>query len=320
MYSYIGFNKELIFCHPLRQRYGKMTTNELIGCFQPNEFTYVCREKIPIYTYVPDMDCEATLLHPSTSKIPENCEYRFLKLSKTFWIPLHKSNQWLFVTPQTETFTVLCPQKTTTLKLQKKGNLSLKPGCKGYSSYVTLYAVSTFNTNLTNDYVPYAPVDLDCCFEDTEKVNFESIPLHVPLVNIMSNMDELRVASMRADEVQQMIKDQEAKHEQNLYMIATSWGTTLGVIFVMTMCICCGCCCCKCCRNCFFFWGGVWNKWDPKDCWPQTQEKCYVSIYNYNGYRVEYAKTNTSPAISMRSLPELESAITNQPKRMQMKS
>jgi hypothetical protein len=115
----------------------------------------------------------------------------------------------LFVTPQTETFTVLCSGETTTLKLQKEGKLTLKPGCKGYSSYVKLYALSTFYTNLTNDYVPSAPIDFDCCFEDLEKVNFENSPLQVPLVNVMSNMDDLGVASMRADEVQQMIKEQE---------------------------------------------------------------------------------------------------------------
>jgi hypothetical protein len=51
------------------------------------------------------------------------------------------SNQWLFVTPQSETLTALCPQEATTLKLQKEGKLTLKPGRKRYSSYVTLYAV-----------------------------------------------------------------------------------------------------------------------------------------------------------------------------------
>jgi hypothetical protein len=69
-YNYIGFNKEFIVSDPLRQHYGKLTTNELTGCFQPNEFMYVCREELPIYTYVPETDCEATLLHPSTTKIP----------------------------------------------------------------------------------------------------------------------------------------------------------------------------------------------------------------------------------------------------------
>jgi hypothetical protein len=308
-YSYIGFNKELIFSDPLRQHYGKMTINELTGCFQPNEFNYVCKEDIPIYTYVPDLDCEATLLHPSTSKIPRKCEYNFFKLLKTFWIPLHRSNQWLFVTPQIETFTVLCPGETTTLKLETEGKLTLKPGCKGYSSYVTLYALSTLYTNLTNDYIPSAPIDFDCCFEDLEKVDFEKLPLQIPLVNVMSNIDDLRVASMRADQVLETIKEQETKREQNFYMMATSCGSTIGM---MILCTCLSCCCCKCCRTSFFW---LWDKWHPKECWKQTQEKCCVSIYNYNGSRVEYAKTNTSPAISMRSLPELESPSTSQPIR-----
>jgi hypothetical protein len=221
------------------------------------------------------------------------------------------SNQWLFVTPQTETLTVLCPQKTATLKLQKEGKLTLKPGCKGYSSYVTLYAVSTLTTNLTNDYIPSAPIDFNC-FEDTEKVNFEDLPLHIPLVNVMSNMDELRLASMKADEIQQMIKDQELKHDQNPYLMATSCRTALGTVCVMIICICCSFCCCKCCRNSFFW---LWNRWNPKDCWQETQDKCCISICNYYGSRVEYAKTNTSPAISIKSLPELERTITNQPKR-----
>jgi hypothetical protein len=265
--GYINFNKEFMFSDSLRQRFGKITTNELTGCFQPNEFTYVCREEISMYTYIPQMDCEATLLHPSTTKIPNNCEYRFFKLSKTVWIPLHLSNQWLFVNPQTETFTILCPQETTTVEVQKEGKLTLKPGCKGYSSYVTLYAMSAIVTNLTNDYVPSAPIDFDCCFEDLNDVKFEDLPLHVPLVNIMSSVDDLRVASMKTEEVQQMIKDQEIRHNQNFYMVATSWGSTLAIICIIIICICCSYCCCKCCRNGFFWF---WNKWSPRDCWHQS--------------------------------------------------
>jgi hypothetical protein len=40
-YSYIHFNKEFIFSDPLRQHFGRMTANELTGCFHPNEFIYV---------------------------------------------------------------------------------------------------------------------------------------------------------------------------------------------------------------------------------------------------------------------------------------
>jgi hypothetical protein len=63
-----------------------------------------------------------------------------------------------------------------------------------YSSHVTLYATSTVTTNLTEDYVPSAPLDFDCCFKNTLKINFEELPLQVPLVNVMSDMDELRIA------------------------------------------------------------------------------------------------------------------------------
>jgi hypothetical protein len=85
-YSYIGITKEFILSDPLRQHYGKLTTNELTGCFEPSEFMHVCKEEeeIPNYTCVPKMDCEATLLHPSITKMPSNCEYRFFKLSKIF--------------------------------------------------------------------------------------------------------------------------------------------------------------------------------------------------------------------------------------------
>jgi hypothetical protein len=84
-----------------------MTANELTGCFELNEFKHVCREEIPISTYIPGIDCEATLLHLSTTKLPDNCERRNFKLSKTFWILLYMSNQWLFVTPEIETFTIV---------------------------------------------------------------------------------------------------------------------------------------------------------------------------------------------------------------------
>lgn len=177
--------------------------------------------------------------------------------------------------------------------------------------------MSSMVTNSTNDYVPYVPVNFDCCFEDLKDVNFEDLPLHTPLVNIMSSIDDLRVASKQTEEVQQMIKDQEIKQNQRFYTVATSWGATMTIIGIIVMCICCSCCCCKCCRN-GFFW--IWEKWTQRDCWQQAQDKCYVSIYNYNGSKVEYSKTNTSPAISLKSLPEIGDVVTEQPRKVHAES
>jgi hypothetical protein len=195
----------------------------------------------------------------------------------------------------------LFPQETTTLKLQKEGKLTIGRGCKGYSSYVTLYAISALTINQTNDYVPSAPVNFDCCFENMRDVNFEQLPLHIPLVNVMSSIGELRIPSMKAEDVHQLIKEQELKNNQRFYVVATSWGTAFGMICLLIICICCSCC--KCCRN-GFFW--LWDKWTPKDCSCQTREKCCISIYNYNSSKAEYSKTDTSPTVSIKSLPELK--------------
>jgi hypothetical protein len=66
------------------------------------------------------------------------------------------------------------------------------------------------------------------------------------------------------------------------------------------------------------FW--IWEKWSPRDCWQQDQDKCCVSIYNYNGSNVGYTKTNTSPAISLKSLPGIGDVITEQPRRVHTES
>jgi hypothetical protein len=47
--------------------------------------------------------------------------------------------------------------------------------------------------------------------------------LHTPLVNVMSSVDDLRIASVKVDEIQQMIKEQETEYNQNMYKMVTSW-------------------------------------------------------------------------------------------------
>jgi hypothetical protein len=304
-YSYLESTKEFIFIDDLNQHFGKMTTSELTNCFELN-FSYVCKAEIPIYVYVPDMDCEATLLHTSTTKLPKSCEHRIFKLSTTFWIPLHMSNQWLFVTPEMESFTILCPYETTTITLQKEGILSLKPGCKGYSAYVTLYAMSILTVNLTNDFIPTVPIDFDCCFDDIQEVKFDDIPLRAPSVNIMSSSDELRLISLKTDEVQRLIKEQESKSSQNFYSTTTAWSTILGIICLIIICICCSYCCCKCSRK-YSFW--IWKKLTPKECWHQAQKGSLVSINNYSGSRIVYTKANRSSPTSFESLPYSENII-----------
>jgi hypothetical protein len=160
--------------------------------------------------------------------------------------------------------------------------------------------------NVTSDYVPSAPVLFDNCFEDLWNVPFKKLPLHTPLVNVMSSVDDLGIASVKADEIRQMIREQETEYSQNLYKMTTSWWSVLSTASMLIMLILCSCCCCK---NCTFW---LWDKWNPKDCWQQTKEKCCISIINYSCPEVSYSKHDRPPpAISFRSLSEPENVAIN---------
>jgi hypothetical protein len=133
VFVYVESSKDFIFVDAMRQRYGKMSYPELHPCLTSNELTYVCKETLPILTYTPREDCEATLIHPSTNSFPKGlCEQRILTLDQTYWIPLHMSNEWLCTSPKDEIFTVLCGNEKSQIKLQVRGKLYLPPRRKRY--------------------------------------------------------------------------------------------------------------------------------------------------------------------------------------------
>jgi hypothetical protein len=183
--------KEYIFVDSLKKQYGKISTNELTGCFQPNTLQRICKADIPVFSYIPNVDCEMTLIHPSSTKIPEPCDVRVVKIVKTYWIPLHMSNQWLYVAPEPEKLSALCNEKAKQVDLSGRGRLTLQPGCKAYTSCVTLYAMSTTVKNTSNDFLPTIPMNFDCCliFEKTKE--FSQLPLSIPLSNVLSSVDDL---------------------------------------------------------------------------------------------------------------------------------
>jgi hypothetical protein len=140
--------KDFIFTDVMRSKYGMMNYQELQACLMRNEISYVCKETLPVLTYIPNEDCEATLIHPSMLSLPKQvCEQGLLNLENTYWIPLHLNNDWLYVAPKTEIFTVLCGSMKFQLTLQNRGKLYLPPRCKEYSTHSTLYALSTLIRN-----------------------------------------------------------------------------------------------------------------------------------------------------------------------------
>jgi len=187
VFVYIETKKDFIFVDAMRHKYCKMNYQDLQDCLTSNEFNYVCQKTLPILTYIPNEDCETTLIHPSTNSLPNMvCEQGLLYLDHTYWIPSHLSNELLYVTPKTEVFTVLCGSSKFQLTFQNRGRLYLPPRYKGYSTHSTLYALYILVQNNSKDVVlPLAPVDLDCCLTEYERDQLHKIPLQKPVTNIV---------------------------------------------------------------------------------------------------------------------------------------
>jgi len=103
---------------------------------------HVKRLYLSLHTFPMRTVRQPLFIHPVSlpSKV---CERGLLKLESTYRIPLRRSNEWLFITPNNEVFTVLCGSDKFQFTLQNRGKLYLPPRCKGYSTPSTLYALST---------------------------------------------------------------------------------------------------------------------------------------------------------------------------------
>jgi hypothetical protein len=124
--------------------------------------------------------------------------------------------------------------------------------------------------------------------------------LSVPLSNILESADDLRLASHKVDEVEQMIKEQEMKDCSQWYTHITSWSAIVFFFFVFIV-LSCYCCCCKNCRS---YWFKIWDKWTPKTCWKETNERLCINITNVQGKQpaAHYSETAHSSPPPTRSL------------------
>ncbi|KAJ9586717.1 hypothetical protein L9F63_019700, partial [Diploptera punctata] len=60
----------------------------------------------------------------------------------------------------------------------------------------------TPHTYSYKQYLKEAPLDFDCCFDMDKTNDYEKLQLDMPLSNLMSSVDDLRMASMKADDLE----------------------------------------------------------------------------------------------------------------------
>ena len=100
--------------------------------------------------------------------------------------------------------------------------------------------------------LPLAPVD-DCCLTNYEKEQLHEISLQKPLTNILSSVEDLNLASIKIDEIKDLINMEQAKIFEHFKVLSTTWGTVVLTIILFSICIFCSCCYCKCSQCAFWF-------------------------------------------------------------------
>ena len=212
----------------------------------------VCKQSQPVQLTHLDEECEAQMFEPIRS-IPASCSQRIVELNHTLWTQLD-NNEWVFVAPKSDVLTVLCSKhEPTDVKLLGTGKLQLNPMCKAYGNRILIQSHSTLVTNRTSkDVIPPISLEYDCCGSEDKTFKLNELHLHLPLRSVTSSLDDLRIASHKVEEVENLISEQDWKIKHSTIDSHLSFLSYVGMVTtsLTLICLCCCCCCCsKCCRN-----------------------------------------------------------------------
>jgi hypothetical protein len=164
------------------------------------------------------------------------------------------------VAPVVDTLTVLCSgHEPSDVQIQGTGKLKLHGLCKGYGSKVLIQAQVTIASNSTGkDIIPPLSLEYDCCLPEERNVKLNKMHLDLPIKGVVSHLDDLKLASYRAEEVEKLISEEELKLQHSNADYHLSFLHYVGMITTcLILVIFCCCCCCSCCRRrCpnFFKW------------------------------------------------------------------
>ena len=133
------------------------------------------------------------------------------------------------------------------------------------------------------------------------------ISLDIPLNNVMSSIDDLRLASIKVDEVRQLIKEQEQTDYSTYYKHIISTGFSVGTIVMLVLSICLCCSFCKCCRQCFFWFVRTWN---PKRTFSDCVSGCREIKDSFNTHNTVITVDSRHGAMSCQDREDLTNTLT----------
>ncbi|XP_046997922.1 uncharacterized protein LOC124613273 [Schistocerca americana] len=215
-YIYIQPEKEFLLIDESKRQYAKLSADDL-KCKELSKNKSLCRQSFALLSTFDHEECEAKLLQP-VREIPEDCVRKILALNQSLLTHLN-SNEWLYVAPKEEGLTVLCGKEPPKDLLMKGvGKISFYSKYKGYGTMVFIQTDRVIHSNVTKkDIIPQINLEFDCCVVNEEKKNVSMLTLDLPLEQVVTQLNDLKVAGKRLDDVQRMAERQEEELKYSRY-------------------------------------------------------------------------------------------------------
>jgi hypothetical protein len=125
------------------------------------------------------------------------------------------NNEWIYFVPTSESITVLCMDKhPVDVIVSGIGKLGISADCKGFGKSALLQTHSVMNVDargFESDFLSKVHLEYDCCEELNVKLSISTMHLNNSYKHIVSHLDDLKIASCRVSDVENMIKEQELK-------------------------------------------------------------------------------------------------------------
>jgi hypothetical protein len=210
-FLYIETGKSFLWIDQARKYYFLTDGHWITFCRLLIPKSYVCKQNQPLLSSHLHENCMVQLLQPR-GKVPTSCDKRMVEISHSVWTQL-SNNAWIYFVPKSETVTVLCGNKPPVdVVVSGIGKLSITANCKGFGKTAIFQTHAILNLDTTgyeSDFLSKVHFEYDCCEDLDIKVNLSSIRTNTSFRHVVSHLDDLKMASHRISEVENLIKEHE---------------------------------------------------------------------------------------------------------------
>jgi hypothetical protein len=228
-FLYIDTGKSFLCIDQARQYYFMTDKEWMDSCKILNAMNHVCKQNQPLLSSHLHENCMVKLLQPRGS-VPPSCDKRVVEISNSVWTQL-TNNEWIYFVRLSESVTILCTDKPPVdVLVLGIGKLGISAYCKGYGKcalFQTHSILDVGNPGFEGDFMTRVHLEYDCCEEINLKFNISTVSLNTSFKHIVSHLDDLKIASCRISDVENMIREQEWKR-----LLTSSHNTYSALVYI----------------------------------------------------------------------------------------